>query len=784
MNRTIHIESQSRPIRFVYLVRNVAEFTAAVRFYTHSWGGASNLILPLPKTKYQVGLFEYAIYKFEPDLIIYVDDDMPEGVAKSLKDMTSPLIKIGNPEFIEHFSENKGRAFYQQRKLPHMMDILDLHKITGETIICTNNSASVEQGLAVQAGLPSLLYIEQIKKDNNVSYVKPASSYENQIKASILVAASKTARSLTLKGLTANWDMDGDGLDSGDFLHIYLYKNSDIHIWSTYWNQSSHFTKNKLLLPWEGFLENLDIAAFHITEMSKRYKAIRLILNTTPNSAKQLQDLTARAFSRIAGRKIDVDVFYDGDMFHIEPARLAWKKPVHSSQQVVDGSLLQFDPAPPSRFDGSPLAFAFDAELTTKDGIRLGFPNTAISSKILTFGIKRLEQFDYKDTIESWFAYPRIRSTRLGISAVASSQLRDESLADASFFVPLDEDFVQSYVYQSGFSLVPNEAAHYAKAFLRKIEFTGNRAESFDELELAACLIGARYESITCTLQQIIDKFAAAKDGEKPKARDVVNNTLPKLLHAGLVRRGYSIKCKHCMYTDWYPLDEVGETVRCIGCGEHTVTPLQTAFQYRLSELTRRFFQRGGRAVVNTLWLFSQRGIPGIASIGGEIIPIGEKKSVADVDMILLTIDEVGVVECKDWKSIREQGKDDLKLSIQGLITAAAKLGAKSAYLSIATNEPSDKVIRYIKPFYKNARAKGIALRLIVNDRLYEFKVLKGKVTIRDFDLKTSQLYLYANRRGDVVGKRFRGHSGGFDGFYAPTFIDNLRRDLLEDGNV
>jgi hypothetical protein len=786
MDKTIYIKSQTRPIRFAYLVRNVAEFVAAVKFYTHSWGGSSNIILPLPQTKYQAGLFEHALYKFDPDLIIHVDDDMPEIASKVLRDMTAPLAKVGDPEFIDQFVENQGRAFYQERRFPHMMDILELHKITGKDLVCISNEAGLEQGLTVQAGMPGVAYLEEIKKENRVVYVKSVESYTDQLRASILVSASKTVRSLTLEGVRPSWDLDyGSMLRSNNFLYIYLYKPSDVEIWSTYWNQSGYVSENKLLLPRDGFLDNLDAVVNCVMGMSTKFKYVRLVLNTTRSSAIHLQKIVADAFNETGERKIDIDVIYDGDIYHIEPTQLAWKKPFRTSQ-IIDDSLLRFDPVIPNGFDGTPLAFAFDASLTTKDGIGVGLPDTIISSRILTFGTKRLEQFDYKyDSVESWFPYPRVRSTHRGISAVAASRLKDESIVDASFFLPPDEDVVQSYVYQSGFSLVPNEAAHYAKVFLRKIKFTGNRSESFDELEVASCLIGARYENVTCTMKQIVDRFANVRGCEKPEAQGVINKTLPKLLHVGVVRRGYSIKCEHCMYTDWYPIEEVGEVVKCIGCGEDTVTPLQTVFKFRLSELTRQFFQRGGRAVVNTLWLFSQRGIPGIGSIGGEIVPIGKRKSIADVDVILLTVDEVGVVECKDWKVIREQGKNKLQASIQGLIGAAVRLGASSAYLSIATSEPSEKIIKYIKPFYKNARSQGVALRLIVNERLYEFRVRKGKMIVNDFDLKTSKIYRYTNRRDSIIGEKYRNHGGSGHGiYYGATDIETIKRDLLRDSNV
>jgi hypothetical protein len=45
------------------------------------------------------------------------------------------------------------------------------------------------------------------------------------------------------------------------------------------------------------------------------------------------------------------------------------------------------------------------------------------------------------------------------------------------------------------------------------------------------------------------------------EAKDLLEEQLPHLLASRLVRRGYPLSCPHCDLTNWYPIENVGNSL-------------------------------------------------------------------------------------------------------------------------------------------------------------------------------------------------------------------------------
>src|SRR5438876_1159246 len=77
----VYLKIQSRPLRLGYLVSNRDDIIDAITLYTHTWGGISNVILPIPTTEQEAIEFTIALLRADPDCIFLPARGIKETVA-------------------------------------------------------------------------------------------------------------------------------------------------------------------------------------------------------------------------------------------------------------------------------------------------------------------------------------------------------------------------------------------------------------------------------------------------------------------------------------------------------------------------------------------------------------------------------------------------------------------------------------------------------------------------------------------------------------------------------
>ena len=86
-----------------------------------------------------------------------------------------------------------------------------------------------------------------------------------------------------------------------------------------------------------------------------------------------------------------------------------------------------------------------------------------------------------------------------------------------------------------------------------------------------------------------------------------LKSTLTELCRYQVFFKGYILKCSQCSSTFYYHLNEVAETVKCKGCLQHFIMPVEPPFAYKLNDLIKNNIYRskterdGNLTVIRTL---------------------------------------------------------------------------------------------------------------------------------------------------------------------------------------
>jgi hypothetical protein len=201
-----------------------------------------------------------------------------------------------------------------------------------------------------------------------------------------------------------------------------------------------------------------------------------------------------------------------------------------------------------------------------------------------------------------------------------------------------------------------------------------------------------------------------------------VDDFLPPLLAAGLVRRGYALTCDECFLRDWYGLDEFGEFVECHGCGRRYQLSdhHRLSFCYTANELARRFIREGGTAVLMAAALLEELDDSGVLQFGGDLAPVGQDAPFAEADILWLTKDEFAIVECKAFSEIDDARLAEMSQALERGMLASVRSRATVLMLAVATRSAEgERVRRLVAEFADRTANLPIGVHLILNGRLW-----------------------------------------------------------------
>lgn len=719
----VTLKLNSRPLRLVYLIRNREDLINSVTLYTHIWGGAASAIFPMPEDAAEADALKLALKQISPDYILFPRDGIPSYVSQVLEQLPILQRPISGEEVQQHIN---GPYLLRLHcgELAHISLILGRIRPNG---LNRSNIHLVEPGgpfnleIALQSGAPTQSYRDYLTQQLAGKVFSLPQNVEQLIKVSLLLLGANNPTSLTMIETKKNWSPSNPrAISTTDkkTLCLFLDNGQDIGVATTFWNYRWLSRENKLFLPKEEFLRDVEHHASLIVEFMP---SIRALFVTTPidrEGALALCNKLKNAFATTS-REILVKVFYRSFRFDSLQGTVSYGGTFNFTRQILPDGSIRFDLPIPSGHENTDFTFGYDAEVKFVSGRRLSIPATPAASVLLTNEPGQIERADDNQNGlgKLWLNQnSHIRATVKGIAgtAVAGSECR--------LYIPADDVVIIRQLKDAGLEVKTNKHTRYAQGFIKR--FGGfEKTRLFVNqggLKIISVLRHPQAKEGGLNFQQIAE-FISQSGISKEEVRILLEQQLPLLLSSGLVRRGFSLRCYRCELTDWYSIEDVGEFIECLGCAESFQLSLKKPeFAYKPNELAARFVEEGGQAVLMTADILYQIEPSAFIKFGGDILHPGKQRSFAEVDLFWVTGDVSILAECKSYYEIKPEGIVKIKDSLENTLKVAGLINAQVVVLGVVTNSTDvSDLFATVAKVSEQAKEQKIGVHLALNGKLH-----------------------------------------------------------------
>ncbi|MBD2743861.1 hypothetical protein [Coleofasciculus sp. FACHB-1120] len=747
--REVTLKLNSRPLRLVYLVRNREDLINAVTLYTHVWGGAANPVLPIPENETEVDTFKLVLQWIDPDYIFVPREGISSDVDKVLEELPALKRPISNQEIQRHINgSNSDLLLLSNGTLSHMGFILpyiypNLLNESGIRLIKPSGSFSFE--IALQTGVSTQFYQDYLVGHLAAKVFSTPHTVEELIKVSLLTARLQSPVWLTMQRTTRRCDsLNHYIMETNDeeTLCLFLDDGKDIGIATAFWNCRWLFPHNKLFLPREAFLKDIES---HVSLIVEFMHSIRALFVTTPiarEDALTLCNILKHAFAA-AGREILVKVTYRDFHFDAIPGTTSSGETLNFTRLITPDDSVRFEPPVPIGHEKTEFTFGYNAEVKLVSGRQLSMPSTQASSVLLTNELWRIEFAESnKDNLgELWLRQDlTVRAAAKGVTGTALSG------RECRFYIHLDNIVITRQLKDAGFEVRPNKHTRYAQGCIKRFGGFNNVINLINKqgADIIAALVTHKAEQGGLYRENLKSFLNKQRGLSQKEADNVLTQKLPLLLENGLVRRGYSLCCPTCNLTDWYSLEEVREFIACRGCAENFQLPLHgLQFTYKPNELAARLVKEGGLAVLMTAALFNQIPRSGFIQFGGELLRLGEKTNFAEVDLFWLTGNAFIIAECKSYNNIDQQGIVEITDSLEKTLNVATLVDAQVVVLGVVTNSSNlSELFAVVADAAQKSKERGIGVHLALNGKLHLWGSVDGiepwKVRLEELQVDSS----------------------------------------------
>ncbi len=761
------LKLKPRPLRLVYLVNTTTDLKNAVTLYTHLWGGFSNAIFPVPDDTDKLILLQYALESINPDYIFLPEQDIPENVTEILDEFPSRCLKLSS-ERIEDIANLNDHLLClplqtvngsQIREFPHIIRVLNsIYKnpLSDTNICLISDNSTFGHEIFLQFGKPSNQYQGYLSNHLNARLIS-INSIEVLLKASLLTATRIFTNSLSMTKMEIVHTQSSGGWSVRDHekvCNLFLSKYDDINIATSFWNyrRLDIWYSNKFYLPKKDFLQNLENCISILSKFFLSMSELRIYVNLSNDEARNLATQIHNIFNKF-DRDIFVRVFYNNSGFDFQPGNVYSSKPVITTREIssLDKSI-RFSPIIPSGHENSNYLFGYDAEIDFASGESFSAPFTQTSAVLLSNHIRQVEYSEnaqdplFKDWQQG--KTQPVRPANKGVTGLAYSN------AECRIYLPESEEIIARWLKSKGLFFELNDHTRYAKGFIKRFggfdktrdlimsggakifrafgtsesseinKLDGNKFKHSHKSEQS----GLKFSEIKGYLERELN--LTRKDSKNTKdAKNIVEQNLPALLEAGLLYRGYALKCPHCGLKDWYKLEKINEFVECNGCAENFQLGCKENFQfdnldklefaYKPNELAARFLKTGGEAVLSAAVFLSWLASSGHIQLGGDLHKIGEKDKFSDIDLFIIVKNVFILVECKFWRIINEENVQKIIAHLEKLIETAVLVSAKVVVLGVVSISVTCDLHSLVSDVAQKATEKGIGVHLLLNDTFY-----------------------------------------------------------------
>jgi hypothetical protein len=146
------------------------------------------------------------------------------------------------------------------------------------------------------------------------------------------------------------------------------------------------------------------------------------------------------------------------------------------------------------------------------------------------------------------------------------------------------------------------------------------------------------------------------------------------LLQNGVLRRGFVLKCKRCLSSAWYPLDQVAEEFVCDSCSHEQAlemrnwrlgsSPPDIPWYYKLDEVFFKAISNNMEVPVLTLAKLEEtakRSSLHIPEVELLQLSEGQEKRIAEFDICCIIDGKTFIGECKAGDSLDKTSKNERK---------------------------------------------------------------------------------------------------------------------------
>jgi hypothetical protein len=777
--REVTLQADTRPVRLSVLVASRDDVSKAVELFTHVPGGLAGGLVAVPQADSDVSAFRNALAVLDPDVLLIPSDlAVPDDLARELNQLPLVVQRL-RPKDVQEHVNGPNHLRLRSGSIPHIGRLLTEQFPSPQvdtTIRVVEAGGRFDFLVELQQGKPTRQYAAYLAGQLDAKLLSRPESACDLTRLAILMSGFLGPLALTLHGFGGRVDESSSDWDTmmliaraNDPTSVQLFlDDGSLDVPVAFWNvRRVSAGANKIILPMADFFDN---AGDVLATIAEAIPFADLVI-VCPGTHEQATENHARVRDALSSdrQKAGVRVWHSGLRYATTPGGVFahHREPVNRS--VGDDGSIRITLLPPRGHDRNGDAFGYDASVEFSDGRRLSMPATHLTSLLLGNEAERLHRARTDTKLGSLWL--RQNSTvRIGRKGIAGQAATGEQ---CFIFFHSPSVIFANLLGEQNITLRPNTHTRYADGFVRRFgaiaDVLAMVRNGGDEIITA---LGSRdAEQCGMSTSEVIAYLMKHRGRDRKQAQSIVDGFLAPLLSAGLVRRGYALRCDQCLLRDWYPISEFGEFVECHGCGRRfQLTDHQhIKFCYTANELARRFIREGGPAVLMAAAVLEKLDDNGVLQFGGDLLETGNDQVFAEADILWLTRDVFAIVECKAWYSIGEKELEAIRQSLERGLIAAVRTGANVLALAVSTASSYDGVKELVSEFANQTQHIGIGVHLLLN----------GQLCVNGTGVEVPKEKLQDVRVAALRGARHSEPSESFVGDSAPSSIPGGVRPVV-----
>jgi hypothetical protein len=721
----VTLDLSFRPVRLASLVADRTELATAIELYSHIWGGAANIILPIPKTEVQDETLGLLLRQADPDyILLYGEHDLSR--TKSL-DKSPAELHLMSRKRVSSFAERHEYLTLGVQGLVHIGRVLNAtvgHGARALHMLVPPGRPNWRSALLF--GLPSGAHKTYLRDTHLVSEPRPPDDQIGDWVLANLAQRVNTPIRATMVASSPSHDLIGNlepmANINGDVIHIFVDDGVTLQAPCALWNSvlgRPPYGAVMVVIPEKRFVSDPSLLLKLCLEDSPETRGFSIVMEADKEESERVLSTVVQSLSDL-GSHATAQVTYDNASF-----TSSGFKPVSELRHSVTSTIgvdggVTFPVQAPKGHDQALDAFGFDGIVRYWSGRSFSLPATPEMARLLTneeWRIARAESSGEQGTL--W-----LRNTTLTRPSARGIAGTVRSGSEGEFCIHGPDRLVGEFLKSKGYRLRANTLSRYTTGFARRLggldaalEFA--RTDGMALLRARAHYVESRPDGLVAN--QLVELVRARLKVDRAHACNVVTQTLPELLEDGVVRRGALLRCPSCDLRAWYNVTDIREKMLCLGCMDEFQLPTKPMeFAYTLNELTRRFVVAGGPAVLMTAAAVYRVDHGMTLQFGGDLCAGETDNPDSEVDIIGISHEVIMIGECKMEYVLTADAVSRSIESLKKCVEVAKRMSADVVLFGVSTAGDPAGLKEAMRPICSESRDAGLAVHLVLNGTFHD----------------------------------------------------------------